>query len=486
MLFNFAFLSNNSTTFSVLSLFFFMLFLNFFIIIFILLIPSKYNIIIKQVSLLFSSKIFIISMMIYKINFLDLLSIQKSLNFSIEICNTALFINNKIFFSCDNISTVLIVLTTFLTFICLVISLEIGNFKTYSICFLIMELLLLIVWSVFDIFIFYLFFESVLIPMFLIIKLYGSRSRKIRAAFLFFMYTVVGSISMLIAILFMYNRTGTCNTLYYQLINNFTLIEQKYLWIAFFLAFAVKVPMFPFHLWLPEAHVEAPTSGSVILAGVLLKLGSYGMLRFLNPFFNHAGIFFTPFVHTLSICGIIYASLTAFRQNDLKRVIAYASIAHMNLIVIGVFSNSIYAFQGVIFQMIGHGLVASLLFLMVGIIYDRSLTRLISNYSGLTIIMPTFSTFFLFATIANMAFPGTSNFIGEILLFFGIFLTNPISGYFSVLGIFLCSTYSIWLFNRIMYVTLSESITNFKDVDSLDLVVISFLTIFFFVIRVIS
>jgi len=314
-----------------------------------------------------------------------------------------------------------------------------------------MQILLLIVWTVFDIFIFYLFFESVLIPMFLIIKLYGSRSRKIRAAFLFFMYTVVGSISMLIAILFMYNRTGTCNTFYYQLINNFTFLEQKYLWIAFFLAFAVKVPMFPFHLWLPEAHVEAPTSGSVILAGVLLKLGSYGMLRFLNPFFNHAGIFFTPFVHTLSICGIIYASLTAFRQNDLKRVIAYASIAHMNLIVIGVFSTSIYAFQGVIFQMIGHGLVASLLFLMVGIIYDRSLTRLISNYSGLTIIMPTFSTFFLFATIGNMAFPGTSNFIGEILLFFGIFLTNPVSGYFSALGIFLCSTYSIWLFNRTMY-----------------------------------
>jgi len=158
----------------------------------------------------------------------------------------------------------------------------------------------------------------------------------------------------------------------------------------------------------------------------------------------------------------------------------------MNLIVIGVFSNSIYAFQGVIFQMIGHGLVASLLFLMVGIIYDRSLTRLISNYSGLTIIMPTFSTFFLFATIANMAFPGTSNFIGEILLFFGIFLTNPKSGYFAVLGIFLCSTYSIWLFNRIMYGTLSESITNFKDVDALDLFVISFLTIFFFIIRIFS
>jgi len=311
--------------------------------------------------------------------------------------------------------------------------------------------------------------------MFLIIKLYGSRSRKIRAAFLFFMYTVVGSISMLIAILFMYNRVGDCNTFHYQLINNFTLLEQKYLWIAFFLAFAVKVPMFPFHLWLPEAHVEAPTSGSVILAGVLLKLGSYGMLKYLNPLFNHAAIFFTPFVHTLSICGILYASLTAFRQNDLKRVIAYASIAHMNLIVIGVFSVSIYSFQGVIFQMVGHGLVASLLFLMVGILYDKSLTRLITNYSGLTTIMPTFSTFFLFATIANMAFPGTSNFIGEILLFIGIFLTNPISGYFSAIGIFLCAIYSIWLFNRVMYGTLSESISNFKDLDKLDLYVVSVL-----------
>ena len=366
---------------------------------------------------------------------------------------------------------------TFLVFVCIAISLELPNFKLFALSFFVMELLLLIVWVVFDIFIFYIFFESVLIPMFVIIKFWGSRARKTRAAYLFFLYTVIGSMPMLFAVIYIYLKAGTTNVFVLQLLNIFTFIEQKWLWLAFFLAFAVKVPMFPFHLWLAEAHVEAPTAGSVILAGVLLKLGSYGMLRFLNPLFSIAGIYFTPLVQAVSICGIVYASLTALRQNDFKRVIAYASIAHMNLIIVGIFSLSIYSIQGAVFQMISHGLIASLLFLLVGILYDRSGTRLIKNYVGLAIVMPTYATYFLLSTIANMAFPGTSSFAGEFLLFLGIFLVNVNTGFLSALGIFLCSTYSIWLYNRTMCGNLSDQVLSYTDIDFLDVFIIRVLFI---------
>jgi proton-translocating NADH-quinone oxidoreductase chain M len=440
----------------------------------ILIIPDKYSLLIKQFSLLLSLKIFLISLILYKLLFVIYESHNVYSSF-LKIYTIIEIFGNKIPFCCDSISLLLIVLTTFLTFICIALSLELSNFKLFSLCFFFMEFLLLVVWTVFDIFLFYIFFESVLIPMFVIINFWGSRPRKARASYLFFMYTVIGSLPMLFAIIYIYLKTGTTNIFVLQLINLFSFAEQKWLWLAFFLAFAVKVPMIPFHLWLPEAHVEAPTSGSVILAGVLLKLGSYGMLRFLNPLFSFAGLYYTPLVHTLSVCGIVYASLTALRQNDLKRVIAYASIAHMNLIVVGIFSLSIYAFQGAVFQMISHGLVSSLLFLMVGILYDRSATRLIVNYSGLAIIMPTFATYFLFAIIANMAFPGTSSFIGEMLLFFGIFLVNVNIGYLSAVGIFLCSTYSIWLYNRIMFGNLSIETSSYTDVDNLDLFIIQIL-----------
>jgi len=473
-----AFESNSNFFFSDINSFYFLIIINLLSIIIILFTSEKYVFLIKQISLVLSLKLFLISLIFYKTHF-DFLSLGIEAIFeSFKIVKTIQFYNNTIPFCCDNISLLLIVLTTFLVFICIIISLELPKFKLFVCCFFIMEFLLLIVWTVFDIFVFYIFFESVLIPMFVIIKIWGSRARKIRAAFLFFMYTVIGSMPMLFAIIFIYLKIGTTNVFALQLINFFNFTEQKWLWFAFFLAFAIKVPMLPFHLWLPEAHVEAPTAGSVILAGVLLKLGSYGMIRFLNPLFSSAGIYFTPFVQTLSICGILYASLTALRQNDLKRVIAYASIAHMNLIIVGIFSLSIYSIQGAVFQMISHGLTASLLFLLVGILYDRSGTRLIINYTGLTIIMPTFATYFLIATIANMAFPGTSGFAGEFLLFCGIFLVNTNTGYLSALGIFLCSTYSIWLYNRIMCGNLSEEVLSYTDIDFLDVFVIRVLLFF--------
>jgi proton-translocating NADH-quinone oxidoreductase chain M len=441
--------------------------INFFAIFFLFFIPKKYNIFIKQFVFFFQLKILTISLILYITRY-----VMFSSTFVFQIKESFFLFNNHVTFSCDNISLILILLTSTLILFCLLISTDLPKFKLFSLCFLIIELFLFIVWTTNDLFIFYIFFESVLIPMFIIITFWGSRERKIKAAYLFFMYTVIGSILMLFAIIYVYLITGTSNIIILQIYSTIEFSEQLFLWLAFFLGFAVKIPMIPFHLWLPEAHVEAPTSGSVLLAGILLKLGSYGMLKFLNPIFTDAGIFFTPVVHMLSLFGVIYASLTALRQNDLKRIIAYASIAHMNLIVIAIFSISVYALEGSLFQMISHGLVSSLLFLMIGVLYDRSGTRIVIEFSGLASIMPTFATFFLLATIANMAFPGTSSFAGELFMLSGIFLTNKVTAFLSSLGIFLCSTYSIWLFNRIMCGSVNKNITNFKDLDYLDLFVV--------------
>ena len=449
----------------------FILLLNLVAMVLLASLPQRYSYAMKQVSLLLSLKMFVISLVAFSCKAMDSSLPSMGLH-SIEILD---FYGSEVAFCCDGISLSLVVLTTFLTFLCLAISLELPNFKLFSLCFFLMELLLLVVWTACDVFVFYVFFESVLIPMFLVIHLWGSRARKVRAAFLFFLYTVLGSMPMLLAILYVHGKVGTTNVWALQLTNVFSFSEQCWLWLAFFLAFAVKVPMLPFHLWLPEAHVEAPTAGSVMLAGVLLKLGSYAMLRFLNPLFVVAGLYFTPMVQTFAICGVVYASLTALRQNDLKRVIAYASISHMCLIVIGIFSLSIYALEGAVFQMISHGLVASLLFLMVGVLYDRSGTRLIANYSGLAMVMPTFATYFLMATLANLAFPGTSNFVGEVLLFLGIFQVNVMTGFLSALGIFLVSTYSIWLYNRVFFGNISPQVQSYRDLDSLDAFVIQIL-----------
>ena len=427
---------------------------------------------VKQLSLLLTLKLVLLSLVAY---------IIRPLNAPTTVGVLTVY-EHKIGFACDTISLLLILLTALVIFIALFISLDLPNFKYLAICFISMELLLFVVWIVMDVFLFYIFFESVLIPMFLIVQVWGSRARKVRAAYLLFMYTVAGSLPMLVSLIYIQWKVGTTSLFALQSLDLFSFTEQRWLWLAFFLAFAVKVPMFPVHLWLPEAHVEAPTAGSLVLAGVLLKLGSYAMIRFLNPIFPIAGIYFTPMVHTLALLGVIFGSLTALRQNDLKRVIAYASIAHMNLIVLGIFSPSIYSMEGAVFQMISHGLVASLLFLMVGILYDRSGTRLISNYSGLAIIMPTFAAYFLLATISNMAFPGTSNFVGEAILFSGIFLVNPYSGYLAAAGIFLCATYSIWLYNRVFYGTLGTAVSFHGDLDPLEKFAIELLLFFIFVL----
>nr|YP_011008376.1 NADH dehydrogenase subunit 4 [Sporochnus bolleanus]WBP70347.1 NADH dehydrogenase subunit 4 [Sporochnus bolleanus] len=352
----------------------------------------------------------------------------------------------------DGISLFFILLTTLIFPICLLASwsFEKGSLKTYLICFLGMELVLLLVFMSLDLLFFLYFFETVLIPMFLVIGIYGSRERKIRAAYMFFLYTLFGSLFMLIGVVYIYLSAGSTN---YEVLSvvSFSSYAQNWLWLAFFASFAAKVPMLPVHIWLPEAHVEAPTAGSVILAGILLKLGSYGFLRFSLGLFPAACIYFTPLIFSLSLFGVVYASLTAIRQTDLKRLIAYTSVAHMNLVMIGLFTGTVIGVEAAILQSLSHGFVSSALFLIIGVLYDRWHSRVIKYYGGLTHTMPIFILIFLFFTMANLGLPGTSSFVGEFLLLVSAFGANATACFFAATSMILGGGYSLWVFNRIAY-----------------------------------
>nr|QJH88477.1 Nad4 [Pterocladia lucida] len=352
----------------------------------------------------------------------------------------------------DGISLFFILLTTFLTVICILVSWSSVRslVREYLICFLILEFCLIQVFTVLDLLLFYIFFESVLIPMFLIIGIWGSRVRKIRAAYQFFLYTLVGSLIMLVGLVFIYFQTGTTDTqLLWQV--SFSEFRQLLLWIAFFSSFAVKIPMIPFHIWLPEAHAEAPTAGSVILAGILLKMGGFGFLRFSLPLLPFASVFFSPLIFSLSLIAVVYASLTTLRQIDLKKIIAYSSVSHMGFVTIGIFSLTLHGIEGSIMLMLSHGLVSSALFLCIGILYDRHKTRIIKYYNGLIQVMPLFGIFFLFFSISNIGFPGTSSFIGEFLVLFGTFKLSIFITLVAALGMIFGAAYSIWLLNRIIF-----------------------------------
>merc|ERR1712161_76463 len=282
------------------------------------------------------------------------------------------------------------------------------------------------------------------------IGIYGSRERKIRAGYFFFLYTLLGSVLMLLSILYIYHQVGSSD--YEVLLTfSFSALEQRLMWFSFFASFATKVPMVPVHLWLPEAHVEAPTSGSVILAGVLLKLGTYGFIRFSFPLFPEACFYFTPFVYAMSVVGIIYTSFTAIRQTDFKRIIAYTSVAHMNVVMLGIFSFNNVGIEGALLQSLSHGFVASALFAIIGVVYERYRTRLVKYYGGLVHTMPLYISIFLFFTMANIGFPGTSGFIGEFLIFAGSFKVNSSVTFFGATGMVLGGCYALWLFNRISY-----------------------------------
>lgn len=352
----------------------------------------------------------------------------------------------------DGISLFFLLLTTLLIPLCLLTSWNSvsTNVKEFLIAFLVLDFFLIGTFCVLDLLLFYIFFESVLIPMFLIIGIWGSRERKILASYYFFLYTLLGSVVMLLSILYIFSQVGTTD--YETLLTfGFSDIEQKIMWLTFFIAFASKVPMLPVHLWLPEAHVEAPTAGSVILAGVLLKLGTYGFIRFSLPLFPKASFFFTPLVYTIAAVGIIYTSFTAIRQTDFKRIIAYTSIAHMNLVIIGIFSFNNIGLEGAILQSLSHGFVASALFLVIGVVYDRYRTRIVQYYGGLATVMPIYIAVFLFFTIANIAFPGTSSFVGEFLILVGSFKVNTTITFLGATGVIIGGAYSLWLFNRIAF-----------------------------------
>jgi proton-translocating NADH-quinone oxidoreductase chain M len=352
----------------------------------------------------------------------------------------------------DGLSVFFVLLVLFLIPICLIISENsIKKYHTlYVLLFLFLQLILVLVFMILDIFLFYVLFEAVLAPMYLIIGVWGSRERRIKASYHFFLYTLFGSLFMLIGIASIKYQIGSTHILE-ALMVKYSYQRQLFIWLSFFLALGIKVPMVPAHLWLPEAHVEAPTSGSVLLAGILLKLGTYGFLRFLIPLFPYASIYFSPFVYMLCIIGIVYISLTTLRQIDLKKIIAYSSIAHMNFAVLGIFSFNLQGIEGSLFLMISHGIVSSALFICVGILYDRYHTRILAYYGGLAYNMPIFSFFFFLFTLANLSLPGTSSFIGEFLIILGIFQTNTFVTCMASLSIVIGAIYSIWLFNRLAF-----------------------------------
>ena len=442
----------------ILSLIFFLLFFGILIIFFI----TKPDII-KQISLAISGIIFFLS---------SVLLIQFDFNiFYFQYVNKYIIGSNLLNFSfyCgfDGISIFFFWLSSLLIFCCILFIFNEQKFiKEYTLLLLLIEFFLLIVFSILDLFIFYIFFEAILIPMYLLIGIWGSRERKIRAGYLLFFYTLFGSLLMLMGILYIYNKVGSLN--FEQILTySFTFKEQLWLWLAFFLSFASKIPMFPFHIWLPEAHVEAPTVGSVLLAGILLKLGVYGFLRFSLTLFPEASLFFSPLVYLLSLIGIIFASLCAIRQTDLKRIIAYSSIAHMNLVTLGLFSFNIIGIEGAIIQSISHGFVSSAMFLLIGILYDRYHSRLLYYYGGLAHTMPIYAAIFLFFTMANIALPGTSSFIGEFMLLIGLFKMSAVASIIATTGVILCGAYSLWLYNKIIFGNLKNYYTiMYKDLTS--------------------
>ena len=351
----------------------------------------------------------------------------------------------------DGFSMPFIMLTTFLMPFCIVaswVSVE-KRLNEYFIAFLVLETLMIGVFAALDLVLFYLFFEAGLIPMFLIIGIWGGK-RRIYASFKFFLYTLLGSLLMLVAIMAMYWHAGTTDipTL---LTHRFPAGMQTWLWLAFFASFAVKMPMWPVHTWLPDAHVEAPTAGSVVLAAILLKMGGYGFIRFSIPMFPHASADFAPLVFALSVIAIVYTSLVALMQEDMKKLIAYSSVAHMGFVTMGLFTLTPQGIQGAMFQMVSHGIVSGALFLCVGVVYDRMHTREIAAYGGLTERMPRYAVAFMVFTMANVGLPGTSGFIGEFLTLLGAFRANTWVAAIATTGVILSAAYALWLFARVMF-----------------------------------
>jgi NADH-quinone oxidoreductase subunit M len=374
----------------------------------------------------------------------------------------------------DGFSMPFVLLTTFLMPFCIVASwatIE-HRVKEYFVAFLVLETTMIGVFVALDLVLFYLFFEAGLIPMFLIIGIWGGK-RRVYASFKFFLYTLLGSVLMLLAILAMYWSAGTTD-IPALLQHRFTPSLQTWLWLAFFASFAVKMPMWPVHTWLPDAHVEAPTAGSVILAAILLKMGGYGFIRFSLPMFPDASADFAPLVYALSIVAIIYTSLVALMQEDMKKLIAYSSVAHMGFVTMGLFTMTPQGVQGAMFQMISHGLVSGALFLCVGVVYDRMHTRDIAAYGGLVNRMPLYAVALMVFTMANVGLPGTSGFVGEFLSLQGAFRANPWVAFFATTGVILSAPYMLWLYSRVLYGPLDKpSLRSITDLDRREIAILA-------------
>ena len=366
----------------------------------------------------------------------------------------------------DGISILFVILTSFLMPFCILASsnnIQHG-IKEYMIAFLVLEALIIGVFCALDLILFYIFFEAGLIPMFLIIGVWGGK-RRVYASFKFFLYTLAGSVLMLLAIMAMYWDSGSTDIIY-LLKHPFPASMQTWLWFAFFASFAVKIPMWPVHTWLPDAHVEAPTAGSVILAAILLKMGGYGFLRFSIPMFPLASADLTPLIFILSVIAIIYTSLVALVQEDMKKLIAYSSVAHMGYVTMGIFSLNMQGVQGGIFQMLSHGLISAALFLCVGVIYDRMHTRQIDAYGGLVHPMPNYAAVFMIFTFANIGLPGTSGFVGEFLVLIGVFKVNIWAAILATSGVILSAAYGLWLYRRVIFGTIEkESLRSLMDLS---------------------
>jgi len=386
------------------------------------------------------------------------------------------FVNYKV--GIDGISILFVILTTLITSLCvLLVNNTVENkLKDFLIAILLMETLMIGVFCSLDLVIFYLFFEGGLIPMFLIIGIWGGEKR-VYSAFKFFLYTLLGSVLMLIAIISIYWITGTTDVIELYAMG----IDPKYqnlLWLAFFSSFAVKTPMWPVHTWLPDAHVEAPTAGSVLLAAILLKMAGYGFIRFSLGLFPSASEFFIPLVFFLSLVAIVYTSLVALMQDDMKKLIAYSSVAHMGFVTLGIFTITQQGIEGSIFQMISHGLVSAALFICVGVVYDRMHTRLINNYGGIVSVMPKYAILFMVFTLAAIGLPGTSGFIGEFLILIGVFKKSILVAVIASSGVIFAAAYMLWLYRRVIFGDLiKDELKKMIDLNKLEIFVLSSLAI---------
>jgi len=414
----------------------------------------------KQVALFTSLVNFIISMVIWAQFDSSVSHYQFQEEFTqISFCHLHLGI--------DGISLYFVLLTTFITPICILSNwhdIKVG-LKYFLIAFLVLETLQIAVFVVLDLLLFYIFFESVLIPLFLIVGIWGASEARIRASFLLFLYTLAGSLFMLLAIMVIYYNVGSTDFVILSL-QKISLESQKILWIGFFLAFAVKIPLFPFHIWLPRAHSEAPLAGSILLAAIILKFPVYGIIRILLPILPDATNYFSPLVQTIAIISLVYASLATIIQHDTKALVAYSSIAHMGIIILGLFSNTITGIEGAILLSLAHGFASPGLFICVGgVLYNRYHTRIIAYYRGMVLTMPVFTILFFLFTMANSGVPLTLNWVGEFLSLTGMWDRSPLIAALGAIGILFSACYSFWLYNRISYGSHSPYLTVTNDVN---------------------